>query len=83
MRYPITLACTAIGVALCLFNYTGYDPHNIFLFMFSVPGWFMELFTDIHNVNVYFMYVLTVISWMIIGFIGDLGIARTRTQRHR
>jgi len=82
MRYPMTLACTLIGVALCLFNVTGYDPHNLFLFMFSVPAWLAELFTDIHNVNVWFMYVLTVLSWMLIGYLGDLGISRIRTWRH-
>lgn len=82
MRYPMTLACTLIGVALCLFNVTGYDPHNLFLFMFSVPAWLVELFTDIHNVNVWFMYVLTVLSWMLIGYLGDLGISRIRTWRH-
>ncbi len=82
MRYPMTLACTLIGAALCLFNATGYDPHNVFLFMFSVPMWLVELFTDIHNVNVWFMYVLTVLSWALIGYLGDLGISRIRTWRH-
>ncbi|MFC5529886.1 hypothetical protein [Cohnella yongneupensis] len=82
MRYPITLACTLIGVALCLFNVSGYDPHNLFLFMFSVPAWLVELFVDIHQVNVWFMYLLTVLSWMLIGYLGDLGVARIRTWRH-
>lgn len=81
MRYPITIACTLIGVALCLFNVTGYDPHNLFLMMFSVPMWFVELFTDIHRVNVWFMYALTVLSWALIGYLGDLGVARLRTRR--
>lgn len=82
MRYPITLACTIIGVALCLFNATSYDPHNLLFFMFSIPAWFVELFADIHDVNVMVLYVLTVLSWMLIGFLGDLGIARIRTWRH-
>jgi hypothetical protein len=82
MRYPITIACTLIGVALCLFNVTGYDPHNMFLIMFSIPMWFVELFTDIHRVNVWFMYALTVLSWAIIGYLGDLGASRIRTRRH-
>lgn len=81
MRYPITIACTLIGVALCLFNVTGYDPHNLFLMMFSVPMWLVELFTDIHRVNVWFMYALTVLSWALIGYLGDLGVARLRTRR--
>ncbi|WP_027088081.1 hypothetical protein [Cohnella panacarvi] len=81
MRYPMTLACTLFAVALCLFNATGYDPHNLFLFMFSIPVWLTELFTDIHNVNVWFIYVLTVLSWALIGYLGDLGISRTRARR--
>jgi len=75
------MACTLIGVALCLFNATGYDPHNIFLFMLSVPIWFVEVFGDIHHVNVWFMYLLTVLSWAAIGYLSDLGIARTHAKR--
>lgn len=83
MRYHMTLACTLIGSALCLFNYSGHDPHNLFLMMFSVPMWFVELFSDIHKVNVWFMYALTLLSWALIGFLGDWGIARTRARRRR
>lgn len=82
MRLPFTIGCAIIGMALCLFNVTGYDPHNLFLFMFSVPMWFVELFTDIHNVNIWFMYALTVLSWALIGFLVDLGVSRIRTWRH-
>lgn len=81
MRYPFTIACTLIGIALCLFNVTGYDPHNLILIMFSIPMWFVELFTDIHSVNVWFMYALTVLSWALIGYIGDLGKSLIRTRR--
>ncbi|WP_255570106.1 hypothetical protein [Cohnella sp. CFH 77786] len=82
MRYPVTLAFTLFGAALCLFNYSGYDPHNVFLFMFSVPIWFVELFSDIHRVNVWLMYLLTLISYALIGYLADLGIARLRTWKH-
>jgi len=82
MRYTFTIAGTLIGAALCLFNVTGYDPHNIFLMMFSVPMWFVELFADMHTVNVWFMYVLTVISWALIGYLADLGVSRIRGWRH-
>ncbi|MFC4306000.1 hypothetical protein [Cohnella boryungensis] len=81
MRYPITGICTLIGLALCLFNATGYDPHNLFLMMFSVPMWFVEVFTDLHRVSVWFMYALTVLSYVLIGYLGDLGVARTRSRR--
>ncbi|QHT62127.1 hypothetical protein GXP70_20525 [Paenibacillus lycopersici] len=81
MRYPVTIAATLIGVALCLYNSTGYDPHNMVLFMFSVPAWFTDMIVDIHTVNVYLMYVLTVASWALLGFICDWGIARNRNRR--
>ncbi|MFC4596771.1 hypothetical protein [Cohnella hongkongensis] len=80
MRYPATGICTLIGLALCLFNATGYDPHNLFLMMFSVPMWLVELFTDLHRVDVWLMYILTVLSWALIGYLIDLGIARTRSK---
>jgi hypothetical protein len=82
MRYTVTWVCTLIGIALCLYNSTGMDPHNIVFFMFSVPAWFVELFIDIHAVNVLFLYVLTVLSWALIGYLADLGVARFRTWRH-
>ncbi|THF79908.1 hypothetical protein [Cohnella fermenti] len=81
MSYKVTLVCTLLAAALCLFNATGYDPHNLFLFMLSVPIWFVELFGDIHAVNVYFMYLLTVVSWAVIGLCCDIGIARSARNR--
>jgi len=81
MRYPFTLACTLIGVALCLFNVSGRDPHNIFLFMFSIPVWLTELVYDIHRVNVWFIYALTVASWALIGYLADVGFARIRSRK--
>ncbi|MBB6735036.1 hypothetical protein [Cohnella zeiphila] len=81
MRYTVTLACTLFGAALCLFNATGYDPHNLFLFMFSVPIWFVEVFGDIHHVDVFAMYLLTIASWAAIGYISDRLIMRDRAKR--
>jgi len=80
MRYPITGICTLFGLALCLFNFTGFDPHNLFFMMFSVPMWIVEFFIDMHRVDVRLMYVLTVLSWALIGYLGDLGVARTRSR---
>jgi hypothetical protein len=82
MRYTFTIACTLLGVALSLFNLSGYDPHNLILFLFSVPMWLVELFTDMHSVNVFFMYFLTIVSWGIFGYLVDLGVARIRTWKH-
>ncbi|SFS57970.1 hypothetical protein [Paenibacillus sp. BC26] len=83
MRYPVTIAATLIGVALCLYNSTGYDPHNLVFFMFSVPAWITDMIVDIHEVNVYLMYVLTIASWALLGFICDYAVARGRRSRRR
>jgi hypothetical protein len=82
MRYPVTIAATIIGLAICLFNYTGYDPHNFVFFMLSIPAWIVDLFVDVHEVSVLFMYVLTVITWALLGFIADMLIARGRSRDH-
>ncbi|MFB9327315.1 hypothetical protein ACFFSY_15415 [Paenibacillus aurantiacus] len=81
MRYRVTIVATLIGVALCLYNYTGYDPHNMVFFMFSIPGWFADMFKDIHEINVFTMYALTIVSWAILGFVCDWMIARGRRRK--
>ncbi|MFF2888782.1 hypothetical protein [Paenibacillus sp. NPDC057967] len=81
MRYTVTIIATLIAVAICAFNYTGYDPHNMVFFMLSIPAWFADFFVDIHEVSVLLMYVLTIISWAVIGYIADVFIARDRRKR--
>lgn len=81
MRYTFTIAAALIGAAICAFNYTGYDPHNMVFFMLSIPAWFADMFVDIHEVSVLLMYVLTIISWAVIGYIADVFVARDRRRR--
>lgn len=81
MRYKVTIIATLIGLAICAFNYTGYDPHNMVFFMFSVPAWFVDMFIDVHEVSVLFMYALTILSWALLGYIADRMIARDRRRR--
>jgi hypothetical protein len=83
MRYPVTIIATIIGLALCLYNSTGYDPHNFVFFMFSVPAWFVDLFIDVHEVSVLLMYVATVLSYALIGYIADRIIMHERSRRTR
>jgi hypothetical protein len=71
MKKKATLVFTLFAIALCLFNYSGFDPDNIFLFMFSVPVWLIEIFSDIHYYNIYFVYLLTIASYVVFGLIGD------------
>ncbi|MDF2725511.1 MAG: hypothetical protein K0Q59_5188 [Paenibacillus sp.] len=80
MTYKITFWLTLFGCALCLFNYSGFDPDNIFFFMFSVPVWLIEAVSDIHNVNVYVVYVLTIACYALFGRIGDHYRLRRRTR---
>ena len=81
MRYPVTFAAALLGLALCLYNYTGYDPHNFVFFMFSPPAWAVDLFVDVHEVSVLFMYVLTILTYALIGYIADRIIRRERERR--
>lgn len=80
MRYRFTWIAALIGLAICAFNYTGYDPHNMVFFMLSVPAWVADLFIDIHEVSVLLMYVLTILTWTLLGFIADVLIARDRRK---
>ncbi|MFS0722965.1 hypothetical protein [Paenibacillus sp. 1P07SE] len=83
MRYPVTIIATIVGLALCLYNSTGHDPHNFVFFMFSVPAWVVDLFVDIHEVSVLLMYVATVLSYVLIGYITDRIIHHTRARQAR
>lgn len=83
MRYPVTLTAALIGLALCLFNYTGYDPHNMIFFMLSPPAWIADLFVDIHEVSVLLMYVLTIAAWAVLGYAADRIILSGREGKAR
>ncbi|QJC51552.1 hypothetical protein HGI30_08300 [Paenibacillus albicereus] len=81
MRYPVTLAATALGLILCLFSSTGYDPHNVFFFMFSPVAWISDVFYDIHQTPILVMYALTVLCYAVIGYVCDRLIAEGRRRR--
>ena len=81
MQYRVTLIATLFALALSLYNYTGYDPHNLFFFMFSIPAWFVDLIADVHNVSVMLMYAWTVVSYALIGYAADRLIARQRMKK--
>lgn len=80
MKSKATLIMTLIGCAVCLFNYSGLDPDNIFLFMLSVPVWLIEAVSDIHAISVYTVYVLTIASYALFGAIGDYFRLRRRAR---
>ncbi|OXM16944.1 hypothetical protein [Paenibacillus herberti] len=81
MRYPVTIAAVALSIILCLFNSTGYDPHNLFFFMFSPPAWISDVFYDIHATPIVVMYALTIVCYAVIGYVCDRLIAADRKRR--
>lgn len=80
MRYPVTSVMTLIALALCLYNYTGYDPSNAIFFMFSPPAWVTDMLVDIHETSVLLLYALTVLSYALIGYVADRIIRRERSR---
>jgi len=80
VRYPVTVVMTLIALALCLYNYTGYDPHNFVFFMFSPPAWVADMLVDIHEASVLLLYALTLITYALIGYVADRLIRRGRNN---
>ena len=80
-----TLICALIGVVLCLAHYIwhDYDPMYLLFYALSVPAWFAPAFTNVVSVNIVYVYVLTVLSWAIIGFIIDLFAVQIVRRRAR
>jgi hypothetical protein len=84
MRYRLTVIFSLFALALCTFNFLGLDPDDIFFFMFSVPVWLIELFMDIHYVNVYLVYLLTIVTYGLFGYLGDYFVNQRRSyNRYR
>ena len=81
MRYRVTAVLTLFSLALCLFNFLGLDPDDIFFFMFSIPVWLIETVSDIHYWNIYLVYALTIASWALLGYIGDYFLRRRTRAR--
>ncbi|WNQ11489.1 hypothetical protein MJA45_28505 [Paenibacillus aurantius] len=74
--FTFTVIFAVIGLLLCFVHYQGWDPKNIILFSFSVPLWFIPLFTSSRNINPAAAYLLTVASWAVIGYIVDRFVYR-------
>lgn len=72
MRYKYTLIFTIIGAALSLIHYIGheYDPIYLLFYSLSVPAWFYPIFTYT-DVNPLLLYLLTILSWTVIGYFID------------
>lgn len=79
-----TLICTFIGVALCLAHYIwhDYDPMYMLFYMLSVPAWFAPAFTNVVTANIAIVYLLTILTWALIGY-GIDRFAQRKTNKYR
>lgn len=79
MRYTSILA--AVGAAICLFHYLGLDPNNMIFYSLSIPAWFIPVAANITNFNIALLYLLTVLSWAVIGYIVDRALLYRKRSR--
>jgi hypothetical protein len=78
-----TLICTIIGTALCLVHYIWHDSDPIYLLFYalSVPAWFAPIFTNVATANIAVIYLLTILSWTVIGYVIDRFAHRTTNKQ--
>jgi hypothetical protein len=72
---------TLIGIGICLFHFLGLDTKNFVIFSFSIPLWFIVLFKDVRDVNVILIYLLTIASWSLLGYVLDRLVQKNRENR--
>ncbi|WP_019536858.1 hypothetical protein [Paenibacillus ginsengihumi] len=72
MKYTFTRLLTLIGIALCAVHWFGheYDPIYLLFYALSVPAWFWPIF-EYTNVNFVLLYLTTILSWALIGYVID------------
>jgi predicted Abi (CAAX) family protease len=83
-----TKSFTLIGLLLCLVHYLFHDYETIYLLFYSlsVPAWFAPLFTNVADVSgpkLIIIYLLTIATWAIIGYIIDRFSVGYRRRRSR
>lgn len=71
-----TILFTVIGLLLCLIHYLFHDYDSIYLLFYalSVPAWFISLTPYIYNTSmgtITVIYLLTIASWALAGYIID------------
>jgi hypothetical protein len=83
-----TLIFTVIGIVLCLVHYLFHDYNTIYMIFYalSVPAWFSPLVVDVYGISTLTMlaiYLLTIASWALVGYIIDrLSEPRRRRSRY-
>ncbi|MFP3894907.1 hypothetical protein [Exiguobacterium indicum] len=78
MRKGFRLWLPLLSLVVCLFNAFGYDDKNILLFLTSPVFWLLEsrsflgTWLDSIHVPLFLIYILTLISWFLIGLLIDV-----------
>ncbi|KSU47787.1 hypothetical protein AS033_14075 [Exiguobacterium indicum] len=78
MRKGFRLWLPLLSLAVCLFNVFGYDDKNILLFLTSPVFWLLEsrsflgIWLNSFHVPLFLIYILTLISWFLIGLLIDI-----------
>lgn len=78
MRTGFRLWLPLLSLVVCLFNAFGYDDKNILLFLTSPVFWLLEsrfflgTWLDSFHVPLFLIYILTLISWFLIGLLIDV-----------
>ncbi|UUZ82542.1 hypothetical protein LJK88_50880 [Paenibacillus sp. P26] len=72
MRYKYTRILTIVGIALCFIHFIGHesDPVYLLFYALSVPAWFYPFF-QYKNINPVPLYLLTILTWALIGYCID------------
>lgn len=79
MQKKFTFWLTLFAVVVCAIHYFGFDYNNLLLYFLSVPVWFIEIFRDIHSMNIGITYLLTIASYTVFGLLVD-GYTARRTR---
>lgn len=88
MRKVFRLWLPLLSLAVCLFNVFGYDDKNILLFLTSPVFWLLEsrsflgTWLDSFHVPLFLIYILTLISWFLIGLLIDVIFRRSSRRIH-
>jgi predicted permease len=82
-----TFICTLLGLLLCLVHYLFHDYDSIYLLFYSlsVPAWVAPLVSNVYQESpgkIFVIYLLTIGTWALIGYVIDR-FTESNRQRSR
>ncbi|WP_284643017.1 hypothetical protein [Paenibacillus silviterrae] len=82
MKYTLTFYFTLLGIALCFLHFIGHENDAVYLLFYSlsVPAWIWPLF-EYTDVNFIMLYLTTIVSWTLIGYLCDRFAYMGRSRR--